>query len=296
MQEAVDQIYDHSHCQRDFLGKIYAYLRDLNTAHIAIRDPGPDCEAESHAHNDVDAFHSYRQVLSTWSVPSPHWCFEGDVTRVVALACLAETRIAYKVWAFFQRLRWRHPDHPNIPGDFGITWVELAVHFMLFSGQGLPLWIANSHSKILEPYAFDSPEALLQPKSAHGLCYQASTLRGIVRYLEGTMQCQLFPRYKKTCASSLVRLGFHRTLVGGIAARPSLPYAAQAVKIMTDYAALPEQPYPRDDRFPLPICTDFAETFSNLPAEIPFRTRYNLYQKVKKYIRLKKPLDELAPD
>lgn len=42
--------------------------------------------------------------------------------------------------------------------------------------------------------------------------------RGVVRYLENTMSYRLYlyPRCKKTGASSLICLGFHRSLVGGI--------------------------------------------------------------------------------
>lgn len=161
-------------------------------------------------------------------------------------------------------MQWRHPDAPAIPGDFGVSWIELAVHFILFSGRGLPLWILDNKEKIFKPYAFDSPEALIQPKSARALCHQASTLRGIVRYLEGTMQCQLFPRYKKTCSSSLVRLGFHRTLVGGMAARPAMPNSAVAIKLLAEYSALPEQPYPLNVRLPFPVCSEYASVFSDI--------------------------------
>ena len=178
----------------------------------------------------------------------------------------------------------------------GCPNTSLAVHFVLFSGHGLPLWIFDPKEKILKPYAFDSPEALIQPKSARALCHQASTLRGIIRYLEGTRQCHLFPRYKKTCASSLVRMGFHRTLAGGMAARPAMPNSAVAIKLLPEYSALPEQPYPMNVRLPFPVCSDYASAFPEIPNKPALHVRRNVYQKVRKFIRLKKSLDELALD
>lgn len=141
---------------------------------------------------------------------------------------------------------------------------------------------------------YDSAEASIQPKASRSLCNQASTLRGIVRYLENTMQCQIFPRYKISCASSLVRLGFHRSLVGGISSRPNLPMADQAMQGVTAYSSLPDQGYPLNVRLPIQILPDHAGPPCPLPAPLPFSVRHNLYQKVKKYLRLKKPLASIS--
>ena len=62
---------------------------------------------------------------------------------------------------------------------------------------------------------------MIQTPEFRGLGHQTSAFRDIVRYLENTCQTKLYPRYKKTGASSLIRLGFHRSLIGGIAARPT---------------------------------------------------------------------------
>ena len=46
--------------------------------------------------------------------------------------------------------------------------------------------------------AFDSPEAKIQKPEVRSIWHQANILRAVVRYLENTLQCQLYPRYKKT--------------------------------------------------------------------------------------------------
>lgn len=81
-----------------------------------------------------------------------------------------------------------------------------------------------------------------------------------------------------------------------MAARPELPHSDVAIKMLTEYSALPDQPYPLNVRLPFPVCRDFAQHFSDLPIEPTFSARHNLYQKVRKQIRLKKSLDELVVD
>ena len=72
------------------------------------------------------------------------------------------------------------------------------------------------------PFDYQWEEAQLLPSSKHSLKKQATNLRNIVRFLEHTMH--IYPRYKKTGASSPVNLGFHRSLVGGFRARPNFQY------------------------------------------------------------------------
>ena len=48
----------------------------------------------------------------------------------------------------------------------------------------------------------------------------------------------------------MIRLGFHRSLVGGMASRPKLPQKDLALKILSDYASLPGQRYPLNVRVP----------------------------------------------
>ena len=52
------------------------------------------------------------------------------------------------------------------------------------------------------------------------------------------------PSIQENNASSLVRLGFHRSLVGGMSGRPSLPLADLLIQNITAYASLPKQFYP----------------------------------------------------
>ena len=144
---------------------------------------------------------------------------------------------------------------------------------MLFAGWPLPIWIRDSTDNI------QYSNHTIMPKSTRSLCNQASTLPGAVRYLENTMQCKMFPHYKKPCAPSLVRLGLHRSLVGGMSSRPSLPSADRAIHLISQYSVLPDQNYPLNVRLPVPLPTDLPVPELDLPTSLSFQARQNLYQR-----------------
>ena len=84
----------------------------------------------------------------------------------------------------------------------GMNW---PFTFAIFTGHFLPIWISSKTEKLPLPYDYDSPEAQIQPQEKRSLWHQASVLRSVVRYLENSLRCAFYPRYKKTNASSLIR-------------------------------------------------------------------------------------------
>ena len=175
---------------------------------------------------------------------------------MVAHACPAGAQIALTTWMFFQRLQWRHPDLPLVRTDFGVTWYELVVHYTLYAGRCLPIWIRHDNQSFAWPYAFDSLEVAIQKPEVKSLWHQAHNFRAVVQYLESTMKCHLYPPYKKTKASTVVRMGFHRSLTGGIASRPNLFQKDIALHLLRDYSAQAGQPYPLNVRIPfVPVLT-----------------------------------------
>lgn len=156
--------------------------------------------------------------------------------------------------------------------------------YTLFTGVALPVWIYSEKERLPTPYAFDAPEVQIQKDAAKSLWNQANTLRAVVRYLDNTLTEPMIPKYKKTGASSLVRLGFHKSLVGGINSRPVLPYPDKVIQILCDYASLPAQTYPHHVRLQLPPL-QCASPLEAPFVEIPFKQRSGLYQRIKKCIR-----------
>lgn len=162
------------------------------------------------------------------------------------------------VWNFFSQLTWRNPDLPLDKNDFGITWCELALHCSIYAGRCLSVWIHDSDKGYAVPYDFFSDPVLLQKPEFRSLAHQTSAFRAVVRYLENRGKTQLYPQCKKTGASSLVQLGLHGCLIGGLAARPNLPQNELAYTLLNDYASLAGQPYPLNVRVPFQPKLDHA--------------------------------------
>lgn len=92
----------------------------------------------------------------------------------------------------------------------------------------------------------------------------------------------------------MVRLGYHRSLVGGIAAPPTLPQTALARELLHTYSSHEAQVYPLNVRAPFVPNLNSAEIEIDTTSDLPFSARHNLYQRVKKCIRLKQDTHSLS--
>lgn len=232
----------------------------------------------------LDAISHTEQVLCNWQIEGPMWNVQDEPHPIILQACPAGVKIARCVWSFFKKLTWRHPDLPLTSSDYGITWNELAIHFSLFACRCMPIWLKVKENQPAHPFDFDSPEVSLQKPELRSLWHQATNLRNVVQYLESTSTMHLYPRYAKTGLSTMVRLGYHRSLVGRIASRPCLPQRDLAMQILKDYSSTPGQPYPLNVRLPFVPNLDSSAIEDAMPSELPFMKRHNLYQRVKKML------------
>ena len=292
-KETLSHIFEHSEQQQKALSYIYAYLADLNALHSQLKIEKEREEAANHAHNTLDAIFQYQQHLQNWKLGNAFWKFDCPLVQVVAQACPAGASTAFLVWSFFKEIHWHPPDLPALDDDWGITWYELAIGFMLYTGVALPVWIYSKTDRLPTPYAFNSPKVDIQKDDAKSLWNQANTLRPVVRYLDNTLPMPLIPNFIKSGASSLVRLGFHKSLVGGIAKRPVIPNAEKLLLVLRDYSSLPAQSYPHHVRLPMPLVHK-DEILQSPYADIPFKFRSGLYQRIKKCIRNHQSLEHLS--
>ena len=91
----------------------------------------------------------------------------------------------------------------------------------------------------------------------------------------------MYPRYKKTGASSLIRLGYNKQLTGGIAARPSFPFSDSLMDNLVRYSSLPNQQYPLNVRLEMVLISSHNVACIPPYAALRFGESQNLYQKVK---------------
>ena len=280
-------ISEHSKQQIDSLFSVYLYLAELNSLHSQLKLQKEHPVGSQQANASVDEYANFHAILSNWSIGDNPWSFDSDLPEVVAQACPAGAHIAFNVWHLFRKFKWRDPSLPRQDSDFGITWFELAICYAVNFGSFLPLWIYNGTKKRAVPVAFDSSEAKVQKPEARSIWHQANNLRAVVRYLENTLQCQIFPRYKKTGASSLVRLGYHPRLVGGISSRPEVPHATLLMENLAHYSSIAHQPSPLNVRLERPLISQGPSRVASPFTSISFDEGQKLYQKVKKCLRSK---------
>ena len=164
-QDAAEAVFRHSLNQIDALTLIYQYLADLNSLHSNLKIEKETNAASEHQHNTLDAYANFQLALCQWDVGPACWSLDVDLPEVVAQGCPVGASVAYKVWKMFHTFRWQPHEAPVATGDFGITGYELALYYALFTGTCLPIWIYHTANKLPRPYAFDSPEAKIQPDS-----------------------------------------------------------------------------------------------------------------------------------
>ena len=134
------------------------------------------------------------------------------------------------------------------PGDPGISWTELAISFMLWSHQHLPIRVKDP--KGYRYLQYTDPTVLLLPVKARSVRVLAENFRWIVKHIQTFSRTCLVPRYKKQGTSSLTRLGFTSDNEGGVSRRPRLPNAEVTYTYIHDMLkTMPHNP---------PFHTDFA--------------------------------------
>lgn len=219
--------------------------------------------------------------LSGWQCSGPYWSFSGDPHKIVSCAYPAGAQIACCVWASFEQLKWRHPDLPQSKKDTELPGMNLQCTSPCLADAflfGLRLRQNNQHIRSM--FFFH--------QRFEASWHQATNLR----------KKQLYPRYIKTGASTMVRLRFHRSLIGGIAARPTLRQSPKASKSHSSTWRLC-----RLARKTLSIkrscsrdklnCSQFMPSIAET---LTFSQRHNLYQWVRKCMRNKLDLDTIQLD
>lgn len=155
-------------------------------------------------------------VISTDTHPIP-----PEPHPTVFWACTWGINIARLVWQFLTLLKWPPATTNPSRSDVGISWVEMAISFMLWSGQTLPIKIRVD--KGWRAYHIDDPKVQMQPPAQRSLRNIAETFRWVVKHTQTFSKSKFLPAYKKQGSRSLVVLGFSTDHEGGIACRPELP-------------------------------------------------------------------------
>ena len=158
------------------------------------------------------------------------------------------------VWKYCSDLVWPDPSTATTPGDPGISWTELAISFMHWSNQFLPIRIKKDKGYHTLQYA--DPQVSLLPVKAKSLRVLAENFRWIVKHIQTFSRQKFIPVYKKQGTTSLTRLGFTSYQEGGVSRRPTLPNPDVTYQYLAKMLnAMPHDPPYHTDIQPLALLT-----------------------------------------
>ena len=114
--------------------------------------------------------------------------------------------------------------------DWGITWTELYVNFLMVTGFYFPIKLKDSG-----PYAryvpFHSDEALLAPKSKKPLASQVLMFQRSLQALSSLTEIQWFPSFDSGKVCSLRHAGWG-VQANGIPCRPIMPRRNESMLVI----------------------------------------------------------------
>ena len=156
----------------------------------------------------------------------PHFDFicshfpNPDLQTCQAFLQGATTAMALCIWA--KSLKWP-PDLDSKylnSNDWGITWVELYINFLLTTGIHMPIKTGGTGYNI-RFIEFLSDEAMLLPRSRRSLAMQTTSFQRAISALNSLTNIGWFPTFDSGRVTSLKHLGW-QVQATGIPCRPSM--------------------------------------------------------------------------
>ena len=208
--------------------------------------------------------------------------FDEEVDSTIFTAVQQGASISFALYQWLKLLKW--PDAPaetyNHTEDWGISWFELTVSFIISSQLYFPIRVKGLGSESV--YAdYHSPECLIQHPKRRAAYVQTFCLQKLISALQTVSGLKLFPKFHKAKCRSLQRLGFTEKHTG-IPCRPIFPHQEATMKYVWQYlqsighGGYLNKPIDVPKIAPiLPVCT-----LSEIPAD----------QRYKNYLRLVKRL------
>ena len=277
-------------------GKVLRYLLDLNLAHVQRKEQAKSRDAQNQDDDPDQNWGTIHLARAHHQVVNPVVISQPDIHPHVFTACLWGADYAKLVLKFFLSLRWPDPDsdHDAVTRS-GITWHELAIAFILQTGLQFPCWIKPPNRSRARPHHFQAPEVLALPAKLRSLREQADALRILIQYLQGFCHTQLYPKFHKTAASSLVQVGWGRTYTGGFPLRPQFINSDATQKTLQQYAKDLgiKPPYHPLGLVPMQLChvTLVVDTVVNLD----YSQCYHFRKKLREVWNKGGNLDSLSP-
>lgn len=287
------EVQTHYREQHKVTMQILEYLHALACVRMSLIDEKKgqtSREARASNSNLENPFRNHIDRLANWHHQGSLFTYPPEPHRVVFWSSTWGTNITRLVWLFCMQIQWPCPDAPRLADDPGITWTELTLAFMFWSGQHLPIKIREG--KVWNAYSLQDDKVKILPLKSRSLRVVSESFRYMVKHIQTFSATKIMPVYKQQGATSLTRLGFAMDHRSGISRRPSIPHAIAVnnwlEKIML---TLPHNP---------PYCTDLEipviPTGHDIPAwpawpEIVLHKREAFARSVRNHMARKKAFD-----
>lgn len=207
-----------------------------------------------------------------------------DVADDTFHLCLQGANIGKALFLWARQLQWPPDYETSDKNDWGMSWLEIIFNFYIVTGYNLPIRTEGSGAKSVY-ISYQSPEALLLPKTKRAASLQILTFRNLLQNVQTIEKQLFFPQFKESKCKSLQRLG-HPSPVAGVPRRPILPRQNETIVAVQQYvlalqksAALHNPVYLKD--------TQPSLHFDHIQEETP-QFRFNKYAQFMKKSRQKR--------
>lgn len=172
---------------------------------------------------------SQQQILIQWNIAD---CWQPSPARVdYTSRSVVGPRMAKSLLNWLRLIRWQLPED-MVPSDPGMTYMEMAVSYMLWSGLYLPLKRAKADGIMALYVPRNAAEA-----TAQGGCLAeyATMFAYLLHQLAQLHHPEFMPDVARTACRSLYRLGAKQQ-AKGVSKRPVVPKQAEMVQMFSDIA------------------------------------------------------------
>ena len=294
------QIFEFHQKEKKMLHGVFEFLIDFNRLRISLLQSHdqPDLHTPSGTDGVMNAIPpqpSSHNAMGTDALqillnfkPEYTKTFDSEIDPTTFSAMQQGAAISHALFHWLKLLKWPD-DTPATYGssvDWGISWFELTISFIISSQLYFPIRIKGLGSDSV--YAdYHSPECLVQHPKKRAAYVQSFCLHKLVSALQTASGVRLFPKFTKTKCRSLQRLGFSEKHTG-IPCRPVFPHQESTMRYVWQYlqsighGGYLNKPIaaPKIDSI-LPECT-----IAGIPPD----------QRYKNYLRLVKKLRRLQKD
>ena len=287
-------IFNFHRTETEMLRCVFEFLVAFNRKRIQLLHAQSSTDSQAIPINpivsDINPNLSIQQAMGTDALhillnfqPGYTDTFSDEVDPNTFAAMQQGAEISFALYHWLKLLKWPTdtPATYGQPDDWGISWFELTISFILSSQLYFPIRIKGLGSESI--YAdYNSPECLIQHPKKRAAYVQTFCLQKLVSALQTVSGVRLFPKFNKSKCRSLQRLGFSEKHTG-LPCRPIFPHQEATMKYVWQYL----QSIGHGGYLNKPL--DVPKTASILPecalSEIPPDQRYKNYLKMVKRLR-----------